>query len=1083
MNLHQNLMIEAGAGTGKTTRLVKAVLQTLFVKQISLDSMVALTFTNKAAGELKERVASALHDVLQAEGIDALRQKPWWPSPEPALRLEELKTLALNALSVVDRADIATIHSFAFSLLKRFPLAAGIDPGAEIDDKGLRFDALFKREWPRWLAQELAEGSSREKSWLDLLDKLTLSEIEEVARPLSDFQVPLDKLPLSDADLPAHAKKLHDEAKGLLAAHPGTVNANQAAEACEEVLGIAAAGDWGKLEALSAETLEKLRKNPGSPKAWSDQELGHLKSLQGIAENILLRGDRLIALLTEMLKPFITAFRATLLTEGCLSHNALLYLCRELVRDHPDVRAQMKRDIQMLFIDEFQDTDPLQAELLLYLAEKPGSAATAWRDILLEPGKLFIVGDPKQSIYRFRGADIAAYEDIGEMLTSQGGQKETLQTNYRSQAQIIHCVNTAFETIIQAQPKISPPYIAVEPHHPHDPKLPVQDVEIWIAGSDEKQTVEEAQATEAALIASWIDKEVGKIIVPDRTEGERPLAYRDIALIFRTYGPMDRYIEALRRHDIPFVVESERYFYTTPEVTDFVNLLRAADNPLDDVSLVGFLRSPLCGLTDEAILRAKQGDGLDSLPDVRWIRDLGRRLGREPLSEVLHHIFEDTFLMELSARSYHGDQTVANLLKLRRLLEGFAAEGLTTMGILLDKLQDFFEDDKLEGENPLADENYDAVKLLTIHKAKGLEYPVVFLPSLHSELTRHRAAAFHYDWRTQRLGIQAGAGLCNLDKLLLDEETKIREAAEQNRILYVAMTRAKQRLVLSGGINLKGNRSKTFLNRLAEAWGLSTTEASGIVPIGASQLRVTSFKKKELLQEKDREQDRTLFQDVNPQQLAALWQQREKEYRRVLETPRVLTPSSLTTHQPDQKPDLLPQQQAFEELENRSTRDYAKLLGTLLHSFLEHWDFRGDPSILPSRLTALIESSAYASANQAALLKEAQEILSVFLRSPAYEELSQAVILGREMPFFYRDASGALMRGVMDIVYKRPDGTVVVGDYKTDQLRGENTFAELTKRYQVQGLAYQHAIQVALGLSAEFKLLFLRAGNSSLLLL
>src|SRR5262249_46976111 len=157
------------------------------------------------------------------------------------------------------------------------------------------------------------------------------------------------------------------------------------------------------------------------------------------------------------------------------------------------------------------------------------------------------------------------------------------------------------------------------------------------------------------------------------------MLYRDIALIFRTYSPMDRFIEALRRYDIPFAVESERYFFTTPEVTDFVNLLRAAANPNDLLPLVGFLRAPLAGLTEEEILLQRQKGTLEDAEPVRWLRSLTARLAREPLANVLRYIFDTTFVLELAARSYHGDQTVANLLKLRRLLESFAAESSMTM--------------------------------------------------------------------------------------------------------------------------------------------------------------------------------------------------------------------------------------------------------------------------------------------------------------------------------------------------------------------------------------------------------------------
>ncbi len=613
-------------------------------------------------------------------------------------------------------------------------------------------------------------------------------------------------------------------------------------------------------------------------KAWPSDEIRRLKLFQVIAKNILAGGDHVIALLTEALAPFVQRFRQVLLTQGCLTHSALLYLSREIVKCDREIREILKSQVQLILIDEFQDTDPLQAELLLYLAEKDDRHATDWEAVQLEPGKLFIVGDPKQSIYRFRGADIVAYERIGQLLVTQGGLQETLEVNYRSQSQVIHLVNQAFERIIIAEPEISPPYVAVQPHHPRAPEHPVQDVEIWLAESAEEQSVEQAQATEAEAAAAWIKDSVGKLTVFDSREGKRrPMLYRDVALIFRSYSPMDRFIEALRRHDIPFAVESERYFFTTPEVTDFVNLLRAASDPDDLLSLVGYLRGPMGGMIDQDILIRKNAGTLESADSVKWLRGITHRLGREPLAEALQYIFENTFILELAARSYHGDQTVANLLKLRRLLESFAAEGVTTMGLLLEKLEEFFNDDKIEGESPLADENYNAVRLLTIHKAKGLEYPVVFLPSLHSGLSPHRSEQFVYDWRSRTMGLSV-AGFSNLDKLLLDEQTRRREAAEENRILYVAMTRARERLILSGGVNLKSNKKKTYLLRLLEAWDLSI-ESLGTdrVTIGEHSIAVRRLDQVSISAGGEREEREDPLKKVDLKAFARAWQKRAEQ--------------------------------------------------------------------------------------------------------------------------------------------------------------------------------------------------------------
>ena len=1083
--MSRNLMIEAGAGTGKTTRLVKAVLEALFVRQIPLDHMVALTFTNKAAGELKERVGLALEEVLESPSLDAIKLKPWWPAPEASSTLEHLQDLARGAQAVLDRADISTIHSFAYSLLKRFPIAAGINPDSEIDDKHLRFDELFREEWPAWLAVELGEKSPRESAWLDLLSRMPLGDIENAARKLADFESPLEKLPLADAGLPARLAPFYEKARALAGAHSAKFNADRLAAACEEVLGAASHGAWDKLENLDPETSEALDKAPGSPKSWTEEDLESLGALGQIARNCVKRGDRAIALLTELLKPFLTTFRARLLSEGCLSHSALLFLSRELVRSRPDIREQLKSTIRLILIDEFQDTDPLQAELLLYLAEKSGQAAGAWKDIQLEPGKLFIVGDPKQSIYRFRGADIAAYQQIGERIISQGGLQETLETNYRSQAQIIDCVNTAFDRLIQSIPEISPPYIAVKSIHSHDPAAwPVQDVELWIATNPGNQSVEEAQETEAEAIGSWIHENVGTLQIPPQSPatGSRPMTYRDIALIFRTYSPMDRFIQALRQRNIPFVVESERFFFSTPEVTDFLNLLRTIANPEDELSRVGFLRGPLAGLTDGEILKYHQEGSLGQAgPMVIWaiLAPSTARLAHEPLGDVLQAIFEESFLLELAARSYHGDQTVANVLKLRRLLEDMAAKGNRTMTDLLDRLDEFFEDDTLEGESPLADESYDAVRILTIHKAKGLEFPVVFLPSLHSELRVRDSAQMVFDWRKQTLGLRVEAGLSNLDKLLLDREGRKRDAAEQQRILYVAMTRAKQRLVLSGGIDLKTNRSGTFLNRLADAWGFSLANAAGgKIAIGNTHLNMKRLPPTKDRPDKTLERSDAKLPQIDPQGFAALWKERAEKRKKIEEMSLVMTPTASSTKSPAPRATSL----------NRPPLPMAynpSRLGTLIHLFLEHWDFTCEKCSMPALLTRLANTYF---AQEALLLRvlpdpkegklnlekddpmtevvatvdEAQRLLADFIGSEAWEEIKGSEILGREVPFFY---GSPLMRGTIDILYRLPTRQLVIGDYKSGHIRQD---------YAAQGQAYKEAVKRALAEDAVFKVINLR---------
>jgi len=1130
MSLNRNLLIEAGAGTGKTTRLVKAVIQALFIREIPLGEMVALTFTNKAASELKARIADALKDILDAGSKSTLREKPWWPDPEPTLPLSNLQDLARKASTVMDRADISTIHSFAYALLKCFPLAAGIDPNSVIDDKGVRFDELFRRDWPMWLSVELGANAPREAQWLELLSRASLDDVEKAARELSDFKVPLDKLLLSDAEHAKRLKELHERIQALVADHPGEQKAHTIARACEEVIGAAAQGAWGKLEKLPEETTAELKRKLGDPtEAWNEENLEKLEMLQAVAKNLIARGDRVIGLLTQLLKPFAVQFRETLLSEGCLTHSALLFISREMVKHHPEIRATLKADVRLILIDEFQDTDPLQAELLLFIAEAAGRHAAEWDVVQFGEGKLFIVGDPKQSIYRFRGADIAAYERIGQLVLKQGGFPETLEINYRSQSQIIHLVNSAFEKIIRPIPDISPPYVSVRPHPEATPTRPIQDVEIWLAGSPEKQSTDNAQDTEAEHMARWIKASVGELMVHDPKEkGLRPLRYMDVALIFRSYHPMDRFIDALRRHGLPFAVESERYFFTTPEITDFINLLRAADNPDDVLSLVGFLRSPLAGLTDEEILKRRHADTLEEAEAVRWIRGLTKRLGRETLAEVLHSIFEETFLMELAVRSYHGDQTVANLLKLRRLLEGFAAEGVMTMGLLLEKLEEFFADDTIEGENPLADESYNAVRLLTVHKAKGLEYPVVFLPSLHSQIREHpsKPFSFSFDWRTQRLGLKlpdnSNTPVMNLEKIELDAMTRAREAEEEKRVLYVAMTRARERLVLSGGINLKTNSKNTYLKWLTGAWDCPLEELTdGKRPIGESSLTVRHLTRMTIAHKASQPVLDDPQKRVDLAAFAKIWNERQIRYEQIISTPLLLTPSKLDSKAWDTEENDDPD---TERREPATPRTQAKMLGTLVHRFLEKWDFRCEKCSIPAQLrhVANVYFAGLGLLKQpfpdpkegektdnpselVAIVDDAQKILADFIGSEAFNEIKGSKILGREIPFFYefnrpvgadprvRPQSGSdsasmnsnfgqaqgpaptLMRGTIDILYRLPSGQVVIGDYKTSRSElGARNSVLGADPYSAQSSAYREAVHRALGVEATFKIIALR---------
>jgi ATP-dependent helicase/nuclease subunit A len=1108
MNLDRNIVIEASAGTGKTYTLVQTILQALFQKNLPMESLVALTFTKKAAGEMKERIAAKLQEITAAEAID----ESWrvWGLP-----LDSLKDRARAALETIDRASIGTIHSYAFSLLKRFPLESGISPEAEVDDKGVKADEMFEEDWPKWLRQQLsaqsAGRSTQENSWLEVLERVSLKDIRDLARRLSDFDIPLECLPLSDANLKQAIEPFLKNARQFAATKPEKLKSTQIAAAIEEVLSsFLAPSPVGRMGEgrdegphpnplppsagegeVSKDTLSLLDETPTGSKEWPPEDLQRLKTIRAVALNLLRKGDRTLALTTGLLKPFITAFRGRQLSEGYLSNNALLVLARDLVANNLGARETLKKQIRLIFIDEFQDTDPLQGELLLFMAEELGQDAKHWQKVKLEPGKLFIVGDPKQSIYRFRGADIGAYASITKLVLDQGGIRHTLDESYRSHAQILHVVNAAFEPLIQEKHPISPAYQPLVPRRQKTDENHV--VEIRLASSKDPQTSEDALEKEARDAAVWITTAVT----------EKRWLFKDIALIFRSTPSMTPFIDALRAADIPFVVEGERYFYQTPEVTDVLNLLRVVDDPKNRIALAGFLRSPLGGFTDAelALLQEKNGlklhqplpkelDGAAHSGAWERLRKLHSRAGRQPLKQVLTHVYEDTYLMELAARSYHRDQTIANLFKLKRLMESLAEEGETTLHGLLAKIDRYREDDRLEGESPLADDTFDAVRLLTIHKAKGLEFPVVWLPGLHRGGQNHRPSqeiGVRYDWGTHQLGLTIPGKARNIADFALDAEGRARDEAEELRVLYVAMTRPRDTLILSGGTNLKRPSKGSFLSLLGAAWNLDLDKLKdGELKVGETTVTLRKFTERASPAVAPKREGGWL-DSLNPGALAKTWQEREKNCEKAMESRLLLTPSGLNDNAGRGARDS-GEGIFHEELPPPASRvPRPEFLGSLIHRFLEHWDFKCEKCDMPARLRVVanhylaslgllvkpfpdpkIGKGEENPKDLIELVEEAQRLLADFIDSDDYEDIKKSTILGREVPFFY--ATGpAVMRGAIDILYRTKGGQLVIGDYKTG-LRTEDS--EL--KYSAQGSAYAEAVSRALGEKAIFKLIYLR---------
>ncbi|HEX2055837.1 MAG TPA: UvrD-helicase domain-containing protein, partial [Nitrospiraceae bacterium] len=441
--MDRNIVVTAGAGTGKTTLLVDRLLHLLLRREppLPLNEIVALTFTNKAAGEMKIRLRSRLGELRHEDAARA-------------------------ALLQLEQSQIGTIHSFAAHLLRLYPIEAGVDPSFQ-QDEGLRFDEQFERDWRVWLDQELGPDGEHHESWRSVLTSLSLADVEILAKSLCGELIPLDGVIGGNGPTPAPPiqqwfRELADRAERLVETHAKRTLINDLLTQAATLLRQAAAR--GIQTVTDDPTFACLdRSAPGQTSSWTDEEYRRAKQVLNVARDCRNLKDSPLQAALERLVPFAAAFRRAFVATGYVSFDGLLVRCRDMLRDHPQVRRQLKSRFRSILVDEFQDTDPVQYELILYLAETEDQEATDWRDVRLEPGKLFIVGDPKQSIYAFRRADIEAYDRVvqGHVLGHDSlGESHRLQVNFRSHRRLLRTVNEFFSGIFPPVPEVG-----LQPQH------------------------------------------------------------------------------------------------------------------------------------------------------------------------------------------------------------------------------------------------------------------------------------------------------------------------------------------------------------------------------------------------------------------------------------------------------------------------------------------------------------------------------------------------------------------------------------------------------------------------------------------
>lgn len=1089
----RNVVVVAGAGTGKTTLLVNRLVYLLMKEPspVLITQVVALTFTNKAATEMKVRLRERLAVLARPES-DSMRS-----SDGGAVSYEDLRTRyglsadaiaarAQTALTDIEKAQIGTLHSFAAHLLRLHPLESGVDPDFKEDD-GLRFDEQFTTAWDCWLDQELSRAGTQHHLWRLVLASTTLDTVRTVARSLCSELIDLSALEqqLTATTVPAVVlrwmQQMGDRAEQLLKKYdrPKRRKVEQMLAGAVSVMRLMVEQGLPGRQGLAMEEREWLGKDLGSAVGgWEKGDFKEASTLILMAQQLLAVDHELLSRLLTLLIPIVRNIRETFVRQGWISFDGLLARARTLLFDYPLVRERIKRDYRAVLVDEFQDTDPMQYEIILAVSERPGSQAAHWQEMALEPGKLFIVGDPKQSIYAFRRADIEAFDRVVEKVTNGDGMEHTLTTNFRSDAAVLEPVNEVFDRLFERQPLVQPANVRLEVRPQRRQASIEPGVRLSVTTPDgDAETFDAAGATraESEVLAHWLN---------DELLGRPSVKPGHVALLFRKLTQADAYLDALRRHDIPYVIEGEKHFYRRQEVIDLVNLLRVLDHPHDEIALAGLLRSPLGGLTDRELYELKQAghvnylhaESLGSWSHARAVAIrrlyehlawLHRAIAVLPLAESIALLFDRLPILDLAAASLHGEQAVANLLKVKQTAASLADRPHMTLSRFVELMITRLDEQPDESESPLAEESLDAVHVLTIHKAKGLEFPIVVLPGLHQGSGRERnVPQISYDWSSGIYGLSLDRHR-SLGSLLVQHKQRLREEAERRRVLYVGMTRAKELLLLSGGITARSVGETVFdlLQNIGTGEiGRASTE---VLKIGGCAIPHRVIGAPERRRPRRRLNSTTGEAVINSQEIAEQWKVRTARWAEGCEMPHHVTPTTLGKRGVSVIRETAPV---------RQDAAVGRLVGIVTHRLLEQWDFSQDPSELIAQVAVAVEATLGPDdqCHVGTVAESVNDLLATFGRSEVYARLRSSQILGREVPFIMPWGDRQVMEGVIDLIY-RLDGELWVADYKTDAVSAEQAAAR-AELYRTQGEIYRAAVKQCLGDEPRFHVFFLRCG-------
>lgn len=1107
-----SVSLSAGAGCGKTFVLTRRFLSHLEPgPEVNLSGLVAITFTERAAREMRERIRAACFDRLRE---CSTADVPHW----------------LSITREIDSARVSTIHSFCASILRSSAVEAKLDPQFGLLDPqiGTAFlsnavteavHAAVAKELPAAVDVVQVFGLERTIVHCETLvrkrfelqrDHWGQQTAEQLAALWKErFLERAPSLAISklrdsgEVSETCSLLKRHTTTNGVMLARCGVLT-TELQRLLDDPLSITKPVDW----------LRQVRENAqvqggGGKKVWESEEVydavkDRLADLRKVIDKVapqlefveddVLPAAQLSLQMLELVALAIDQYELRKREAAVLDFDDLVLRSRDLLKQNAAVRQRVAAGIDFLLVDEFQDTDPVQADIVRFLC---GAKLTQ--------GKLFLVGDAQQSIYRFRRADPNVFRQLRMEIPEAG--RLPLNRNFRSQPAILDFVNALFAGTLGD---------IFQPLVPAVPQLtPSPSIEFLFAVSNAPDTTSTAESRRLEE-AAWMSRRIRELLddptprIRDKHPETgatilRPIKSKDIVILFRALSDVRHYEQALRDCRLEYYLVGGRAFYAQQEVFDLLNLLRSLNEPDDEISLLGVLRSPFFGLTDDTLMTL-----------IRHARSLEQGLTEPPLAELtesqrplvvhaqqalseLRSVKDRLSLAGLITRAldltaydaslvpeFLGRRKLANLRKLIEMARQFDRAGGFTLSDFVERLKGAVAEETDEELAATQAESNNVIRLMTIHQSKGLEFPVVIVADMDrnsqpppspvefsTELGPLIAPPEKFGRQQENLGLR-------LHRLLECEA----DAAEHLRLLYVALTRAADYLILSSSLKSLDKVSSGWMSLLASRFDLRTglpvidpvTELPLIPePFAAScpEVRVHLVPPRSPLLPPAIHETLSLanFRDAveqaEPLPLPVLLQPvkvdvaaiRSFSVSKLEELDQALRTGSPAQPVRNEEQDAQPE---------RAPGGSAEDLGTLVHEILERLDPHGDDTQIPRLIDACWTTTF--SPLPADVRQTATEMLNAFWTSPVNQELRQARQCYRELEFNLVIPSDLLpgnlrsIAGKIDCLFQTVSGEWIIYDYKTGDRFTDGNSAELLRHYEFQLGVYAWAVQAGMGI-------------------